>query len=296
MFPFFSIIIPSYNRPQQLQQCLGSLTRLSYPKDKFEVIVVDDGSPEKVAGIVEPFAGPLDIHLLRQENAGPASARNNGAQRARGHYLAFIDDDCQPSADWLDQMAGQLRKTPDRLLGGKTVNILERNLFSSASQFIVDIVYDHYNQRPDEARFFASNNMIVPKGIYLDIGGFPTSFRRAGGEDRELCDRWLWKGYKMSFVEKAIVYHAHDLSLMSYCKQHFAYGIGAYYYHRIRKERQSGTMAKEMKFHTNLRNWLLAPFTRKERRPVTMIFLLLLWQLANLAGFVWAASVEKPSS
>lgn len=291
--PFFSIIIPTYNRPERLRECLNSLTRLSYPVDDFEVIVVDDGSPQRLENIVELFKAQLPVQLLRQQNAGPASARNNGAQAARGAYLAFTDDDCRPAPDWLTQMAAQLEQTPEKLLGGKTVNQLKDNVFSATSQFIVDIVYEHFNGDPEDATFFASNNMVVPARVFRELGGFPVTFSRAGGEDREFCDRWLWKGYKMRFVEQAVMYHFHHLSLLKFCKQHFSYGIGAYHFHHIRRQRKSGTMAREMKFHTNLKNWLLAPFFRKEKYPFQLFFLLILWQVANLGGFLWAAWFEK---
>lgn len=289
--PDFSVIIPTYNRPQLLETCLKSITGLAYPVACFEVIVVDDGSDTDLEQTVALFREQLDIQLCRKENEGPASARNFGAARAQGRYLAFTDDDCQPAADWLSRMAAELRKTPARLLGGKTVNLLKQNPFSEASQFIVDIVYDHYNAHPGEARFFASNNMVVPKDVFTEIGGFADGWRTS--EDRELCDRWLWHGYKMGFVREALVYHTHELTLFSFCRQHFSYGKGAGHYHRIRRQRQSGTMRQEMAFHADFDNWLVAPFARKKKKPVLLFLLLLLWQAANLAGFVWVTLFEK---
>jgi glycosyltransferase involved in cell wall biosynthesis len=291
--PLFSIIIPTYNRPDRLRQCLTSVSRLDYPTHDFELIVVDDGSAQDLREVVNDFAGQLDVKYLRQNNAGPASARNLGARHAQGSYLVFTDDDCRFAPNWLSLMAAQLARTPDQLLGGKTINVLKDNIFSSTSQFLVDIVYEHYNKDPKDGRFFASNNMLVPAAAYREIGGFPDDFPCAGGEDRELCDRWRWKGYKMRYVPEAVIYHAHHLSLSKYCKQHFNYGIGAFYFHQVRKKRQSGTMVQEMNFHTNLNNWLFAPFTRGEKHPVSMFFLLMLWQVANLAGFVWAAYAGK---
>lgn len=287
--PIFSIIIPTYNRPDRLGRCLESIIELSYPANGFELIVVDDGSPQDLGEVVRPFEDKLTVKLLKQPNAGPASARNLGAEEANGDYLVFTDDDCRFAADWLNIMADQLKYTPAQLLGGRTVNALKDNIFSATSQLLVDVVYEHYNKDPEDGRFFASNNMLVPAEIYREIGGFPLDFPCAGGEDRELCDRWRWKGYKMRYVPDAVIHHAHQLSLVKFCRQHFNYGIGAYHFHRARKQRQSGTMLQEMDFHTNLGNWLFAPFTRKEKRPLATFFLLIVWQVANLVGFVWAA-------
>ena len=99
--PSFSIVIASYRRPGPLAACLQSLAQLDYPRDRFEAVVVDDGSQPSLAPVVEAARGPLEVRFLRQKNAGPATARNTGAAQARGRFLAFTDDDCAPSPDWL---------------------------------------------------------------------------------------------------------------------------------------------------------------------------------------------------
>ena len=88
-----SIVIPTYGRPDQLAACLDSLEALDYPRDRFEVIVVDDGSPQPLP----PYGGALRVTLVRQAHAGPAAARNTGAAASRGRWLAFTDDDCRPA-------------------------------------------------------------------------------------------------------------------------------------------------------------------------------------------------------
>lgn len=282
----FSIIIPTYNRPEKLRQCLEAISRLDYPKSRFEVIVVDDGSPAGVDTVAEAFAAQLEIRYVRQSNAGPAAARNTGSAKARGRYLAFTDDDCQPASDWLSVLQSGLDNTPDSMVGGRTVNLLADNQFAAASQLIVDIVYRFYNADPERARFFASNNMAMPAVLLTQIGGFQPAFRTS--EDRELCDRWLHNGYRMIYNPEALIYHAHDLTLLEYCKQHFNYGRGARHFHAIRAARGSGTMHKEMKFHANLENWLVYPFRRvKLARAFPLAFLLIVWQVINAAGFIW---------
>lgn len=222
MPPSFSLIIPTYNRPQHLGTCLQALRYLNYPRDYYEIIVVDDGSLETLDEVVAQFKDQLNLTLLRQENAGPAAARNYGAVHAKSEFLAFTDDDCEPTADWLRVFAAQFEKTPEVLLGGKSINKLTNNPFSSTSQLIVDIVYRHYNADPQRARFFTSNNMAMPTKHFHELGGFNTNFRTA--EDRELCDRWRSSGRGMIYAEKAVLHHAHGLTLHSFCRQHFAYG------------------------------------------------------------------------
>ncbi len=285
---FISVIIPTFNRPDQLKNCLSALSELDYPRAAWEVIIVDDGGNSLLDKITAEFHTQLDIFLLRQSNAGPAAARNTGARQARGELLAFTDDDCKPEKNWLNILAAYYRKTPERIIGGKTVNRLRNNLFSTASQYIVDIVYRHYNKHKDDARFFASNNIAIPKALYHKIGGFTETFRTS--EDRELCDRWRFKGYKLTYAPEAIILHAHPLSLFSFCKQHFSYGQGAWHYHRLRASRGSGKFHNDINFHSNINNWLFYPFSQEPFfRGLFLMFIFILWQTANAAGFIWEA-------
>jgi glycosyltransferase involved in cell wall biosynthesis len=97
--PVFTIVIPTYGRPKQLKECLDSMSELSYPADGFEVIVVDDGSKTSLDEIVGAFRKKINVKLIRQDHAGPATARNRGGNESAGRYLAFTDDDCKPVKD-----------------------------------------------------------------------------------------------------------------------------------------------------------------------------------------------------
>ena len=100
----FSIIIPTYNRPERLKTCLDSLLNLDYPPDNFEIIIVDDGSNQPLDTLVNPYQNQLNLTLIRQNNSGPAKARNTGANAAQGEYLAFTDDDCTLDQKWLSAL------------------------------------------------------------------------------------------------------------------------------------------------------------------------------------------------
>lgn len=272
--------------------CLQALVAQGYPVECFEVIVVDDGSDADLNQVIQQFGSRPAIHLLAQPNKGPAAARNKGAQVAKGHIIAFTDDDCQPDRNWLTTLARAFGSGSPAIVGGKTINILTTNIFAATSQLLVDVVYRHYNSNPEQSRFFASNNFAIPKEIYSRVGGFNPEFRYA--EDRELCDRLLFEGQRLVFEEKAIIYHAHDLSFRKFCRQHFGYGRGAYWFHKIRAKRDSGRMQQEFSFHKNLRNWLLAPLSHARGwQAFGMIALLVTWQVVNAAGFFWEAFRPK---
>lgn len=282
--PRISVIIPTLDRPQALQACLEALRESDYERDQYEVIVVDDGSPAPLDRVVGLFAEQLDIKLLKQENAGPASARNAGAAIARGELLAFTDDDCLPESGWLAALDRRHCAAPAYLIGGRTINALDENAYSAASQLVMDFVYSHYNADPERAHFFASNNMAIPKKEFFEIGGFDRRFRTA--EDRELCDRWRHAGLCLSYAPDAAVRHSHDLKLSTFLRQHFRYGRGALHYHRIRAIRRSGKMAQEFTFYQSLPAQIRNSLTGNSVLPAgKMLLLLFLWQVANVAGY-----------
>ncbi len=277
----FSIIVPTYGRPKQLKECLDAVAELAYPRDGFEVIVVDDGSKTSLEEIVGAFQKRINVRLLRQDNAGPATARNRGASESSATYLAFTDDDCKPSQHWLTSLEEALNPNPELLVAGRTVNDLPENSYSTASQLIIDFLYSYYNR--EDAMFIASNNMALSKEQFLKVGGFDTTFPLAAAEDREFCDRYLYKGFKTIYAPEAIVRHAHPLSLSNFSRQHFNYGQGAHKFHKIRASRSQKAMKIEpMKFYTGL---LLYPWRTSCRYKLLLSLLIALSQFANAAGF-----------
>lgn len=284
--PFFSIIIPTYARPERLEACLKSLTCLDYSRDRFEVIVVDDGSkvpPDKVVTAYDPH---LNIRLIIQSHAGPATARNTGAKVAKGEFLAFTDDDCEPDAKWLQNLAIRFLKDPNYAIGGHTLNGLSNNSYSTASELLMDYLHSIYNSNPKQANFFTSNNLALPASYFNNVGGFDTSFPLAAGEDRELCDRLVFQGYQVIYAPEVLVYHFHKLTWRSFWKQHFNYGCGAFHFHQMRSQRsQEQIKLERLSFYWDL---LRYPFSKEQSwRSLLMSFLFIISQVATTAGFFW---------
>lgn len=283
---FFSIVIPTYNRPERLATCLESISNVEYGRDRFEVIVVDDGSQISVEPVVARFYDQFNLTLITQINAGPAQARNTGAAKAKGNFLVFTDDDCTLASDYLQKLEVSVIKTPDYLIGGRTLNALENNLYSTASQALIDYLYDYYNTGSKQSNFFASNNFAMPTQHFNALGGFDTTFPLAAGEDREFCDRWLRHGYKMTYAPEVQIYHAHKLTLAKFWHQHFNYGRGAFCFHKTRSQHELERVKVEpISFYSNL---LMYPLTQKSEQPSLLIAaLFFLSQVANVAGFFW---------
>lgn len=265
--------------------CLESLTRLDYPRDRFEVIVVDDGSDTPVGNRIDPAGYPYALLILPQPHAGPATARNTGAAHAGGVFLAFMDDDCVPAPDWLTALAARFADAPDCAVGGRTVNALPDNACATASQLLVDYLYEYYNQDPDHARFLTSSNLAFPADRFRAVGGFDGAFPLAAAEDRELCDRWRQHGYRMIYAPEAVVHHAHTMTLRNFWQQHVNYGRGARRFHRIHARcRQEWIRVKPLSFYWNL---LRYPFARPTgRRAPVIAFLLAVSQTATVCGYI----------
>jgi glycosyltransferase involved in cell wall biosynthesis len=286
--PFFSVIIPTHNRNAQVKTCLQALAVQAYPRERFEVVVVDDGSAEPPREIVASFSEALNVTLLVEPHGGPSAARNAGAARARGEFLAFTDDDCAPTPEWLENIAARLTSFPTCLVGGRTINALTENIYSAASQALIDVIYAHFNSDPTNAQFLASNNIAMPAAQFHAVGGFDSSFHLA--EDREFCDRWLRHGYRMTYIPEVVIHHLHYLTPRSLWRQHFNYGRGAFLFHQI-----SGRRGKKFRFESA---FYLSIF----RFPLTgtgtshglfMELLMAEIQIANAAGFFFQAAKSR---
>jgi len=287
--PYCSIIVPTHERPAALERCLAALVRLDYPPARFEVIVIDDGSQTDPGEAVARFKNDLAITLLLQPRKGPAAARNAGARKARGELLAFTDDDCEPDPGWLRALAARFTAEGPQAFGGRTINALPDNLYSEASQALVDDLYAGYGAQPPGARFFTSNNMAVPAEPFHAVGGFDPAFSSPAGEDRDFSERWLLRGSRLVHVPEALVRHAHALGFGSFWRQHLGYGRAARRLHVLRSARGLDRPASEpLHFYLTL---LLGPFLRaRDARGVALAMLRGLSQCAQAAGYLSAAA------
>ena len=264
----WSVIIPTRGRPEQLRRCLRSLAELDWPADGYEVIVVDDGG-----GLSEGIVG-AEARLIRQKHAGPAAARNRGAHEAVNTRLAFVDDDCVVTPGWLAGFARALDEHPGAAAGGRVVNGLPGNLFSTATETMIEYMY-----AASDERFVTTNNLAVPRAGFLELGGFDEGFPLAAAEDRDFSQRWLASGVQIVSADDAVVEHAHELTLRGFVRQHFAYGRGAYIY----RSRDASTRKRAAPgFYRNL---VTEPLRSKRPRALQLSVALALSQVATVAGY-----------
>jgi GT2 family glycosyltransferase len=277
--PRISLVVPTRDRPAALARCLAAVAA-SFPDDA-ETIVVDDGGSADLEPAIAPHRERLRLRLLAGRGAGPAAARNRALDAAQGEIVAFTDDDCRPGAGWLAALADGVALSPPRAVGGATRNGLPQNAYADTAQLVLELLSRYDRQASRRERFLPSNNFALPAEALRRLGGFDESFRTA--EDRELCRRWAAAGYELARVPAAVVEHDAELDLARFLRQFAAYGRGAARFHRGGAD---PSLRESAAFHVRLPRLLLPELARRGvRRGAAVAALLVVWELANLAGF-----------
>jgi mycofactocin system glycosyltransferase len=235
-YPRVSIVIPVRDQTVDLADCLMSLANLDYPPDRFEIIVVDDGSKKEVAQIITS-----DARIVRLENSlGPASARNIGAMKAGGDILAFLDADCAAGEKWLKETIPFFLAPAIGAVGGYVDNFyrkgwLDRYEATSSSLNLGNrIILDG---RSSATFYVPTANMLVRRDIFISTGGFRTGMRI--GEDVDFCWRLRDLGRTLLYVPCGRVDHKHRRRLDTMLRRRAQYGMSEaplYRAHRDKKK------------------------------------------------------------
>jgi glycosyltransferase involved in cell wall biosynthesis len=213
-----SIVMPAYNAERTISDCLKSLAEQDFKGD-YEVVVVDDGSTDSTPDISSRFE---NVRLIRQENAGPAAARNRGAKEAKGDIILFTDSDCVPEKDWVSQMMRSFEEDPD--ISGVKGRYMTRQkeLVARFVQLEYEDKYD-YMKRHKYIDFIDTYSAGFKKGVFLQMQGYDSEFPVACAEDVELSYRMSRQGHKMVFNPSAVVYHIHPNGLWDYLKKKYKF-------------------------------------------------------------------------
>ncbi len=250
------------------------------------MILIDDGGQINVEAVVAPYRHLLNIAVLREQNRGPAAARNYGATQAIGDYIAFTDDDCEPSPGWLRAFEETYAGRTDAICGGPLTNRLSSNSYSEATQKLLDYLHEQYNPISTPGAFFTTNNLCVPRSGFLELGGFDECMRF--GEDREFCYRWTVRGKRFLYAKNAAVRHSHQLDFWSFLRLHFLYGQGT----ALFRERSADKQLPRIKLSTPLwyiRLILSGVLNRPSIDGLRLSALLFGTQVAAAAGLFWGS-------
>lgn len=221
--PFFSVIVPTHNRLALLQQTLSCLAQQNYPREKYEVVVIDNGSTDGTAVYLQARAQQGQVHYICQPALGPAVARNVGAKAARGDILAFTDDDCLPDPQWLAALAAAYGSDPNvAAVGGRVENV-------HTGEWLHDyyLIQDERQLHPTvPRRYLDTANASFRQAAFRQVGGFQERFHFPAAEDVEMGYRLTAAGYTLHFAPQALVWHQGRTSLRGILAQSWRRGLG----------------------------------------------------------------------
>ncbi len=220
----FSVIIPVYNRPDEIVELLDSLTMQSI-KSQMEVIVVEDGSTATCEHEIKHFADQLNITYIYQENKGPGLARNNGAAHANGEFLLFFDSDCVIPSDYFDKIIKHLQREDLDCFGGPdkahTFFSPIQKAISYSMTSILTTGGIRGGKRKLDKFYPRSFNLGVKRDLFNKIGGFSDM---RFGEDLDFSLNAHKFGMKIGLVSNTFVYHKRRTNFKSFYKQVFNSG------------------------------------------------------------------------
>jgi len=218
---FFSIIIPLYNRPQEIDELLFTLEQQDYRN--FEVLVIEDGSKQDARSIIESYSDKINIQYFYKENAGQGFARNYGFERAKGDYFIIFDSDCLIPTDYLNVVNDYLKEHYLDAYGGPDAahdsftSIQKAISYSMTSPFTTGGIRG--NKKHIGTFHPRSFNMGVSRKAWEHVGGFKLTRL---GEDIEYSIRIQKAGYKIGLIPDAKVFHKRRTDFKQFYKQlHF---------------------------------------------------------------------------
>lgn len=222
--PQYSVIIPVYNRPDEIDELLQSL--VAQTEHDFELIIVEDGSEQDCRSIIDKYVDQLDISYYFKKNTGPGDSRNYGMDRAEGEFFIFFDSDCIIPSDYFAKLTRELETHRLDAFGGSDdaldsfSNIQKAINYTMTSFLTTGGVRGHKTQlNKFQPRSF---NMGIRKEVYRKVGGFSDIHP---GEDPDLSFRILEAGFKTGLINSAFVYHKRRIDLSKFATQVHKFGL-----------------------------------------------------------------------
>ena len=300
--PFVSVVTPVYNAAATIEACLQSLLALDYPRDRREIIVVDNGSSDETAAIVQRYPVQLLHELTRPSSY---AARNRGIRASRGELIAFTDADCIAERGWLTHL---VEGYADESVGAFAGSVLAHHPTTLLERFAEQhrVVSQEISMVCTFLPYAVTANAAYRREVLQVLGGFDDQFISGGDSDlswrlQRVC------GKRIRFNRSAIVYHRHRTTLRGLCQQYWKYGYGTVMlYERFPDYRKSWGV--EVWFTLKRVSWFLArgmsrlardPFRRGEGSLYfTEHFLDALCTLSRLLGMLqcqWQTRPPVPS-
>lgn len=221
----YSIIIPVYNRENEVEELLDSLSKQAY--SDFEILIIEDGSEQTCESVVEAYSSKINVKYFYKENTGQGFSRNYGAKKATGRWLIFFDSDCVIPEDYLQNLDELISEHTDIKAycgpdgASKDFSHLQRAISYSMTSFLTTGGIRGRKLKVDQETHLRSYNLVVEKATFESLGGFKKTNM---GEDMELSYRFNNAGYKALISEELLVFHKRRNTLSSFFKQVFSFG------------------------------------------------------------------------
>lgn len=221
-YPYVTVIIPVRNRPGEIATCLQSLSRLDYPKEKIEVIVIDDASDDNTPDVVSTF--PVQLIPLKERRQA-SCCRNLAAQRAQGEILAFLDSDCVADPLWLRELIPAFSDPSNGAVGGTVDSYYNKKGLDSYEKVKSSLNMGSWSKSSREVNpffYLPSCNLLVRRALFLQLKGFRKDMHV--GEDVDFCWRLQDQGHRIEYRPVGTVYHRHRNTMRQFCARRFDYG------------------------------------------------------------------------
>lgn len=220
----FSVIVPVFNRPNEIDELLDSLSKQTV--NNFEVLIIEDGSKEDCKNVIEKYKDKLEIHYFFKENSGPGDSRNYGMSRIKTDFMIFFDSDCIIPPQYFEIIEKSLTENPVDCYGApdsahesftklqKAINYAMTSIITTGGVRNKRNKLDNYQPR--------SFNMGFSKEVFNKVGGYRDIHP---GEDPDLSYRIINAGFKIGLIPEAIVYHKRRIDFSKFVKQVYKFAV-----------------------------------------------------------------------
>jgi glycosyltransferase involved in cell wall biosynthesis len=201
--PFVSVIVPVKNDAERIKLCLGALLEQTYPRDRYEIIVIDNGSTDATLSVIRQY--PV-IVLVEDTIPSSYAARNTGLASTQGQVIAFTDSDCIPFPDWLEKGVAHLQRSSNcGLLAGSVEVFFRDSTRLSAVEIYESVTAFPQRKFVEKYKFGATANVFTYRNVFDKVGLFNTSLQSGG--DREWGQRVHEAGYAVVYADDVVVKH-----------------------------------------------------------------------------------------
>lgn len=214
-YPAVSIIIPVLNAQETIEKCIISLLNQNYPKNWYEIIVVDNNSTDKTSSILGQFKNKIIIK--KEIKKGSYNARNTGIKNSKGNIILFTDSDCIANSNWISNIVKSFKNKNIKIVGGPIKAFKQETALQRYCS-----IFCHTQEDYCKANLFAASNMAVRKKDMQKTGLFE-GFLKSGG-DFFLCSNIIKNPSGIYYQPNAAVYHYYPKSLLIFIKKSFKYG------------------------------------------------------------------------